>query len=102
MHIFVQKIILQLYHALVSPLRLYGLVSPLRLYGIIIREANYLYYLKKLKTLENRAKEIFVGCHYRDDANLFSNQFEILEIEDLWKFEIARFVHSTIYNRNPK
>ena len=28
-------------------------------------------------------------------------QFRILRIDDLWKYEVVKFVHSTTYNRNP-
>ena len=34
-------------------------------------------------------------------ANLFYSQFKTLQIDDLWKYEIAKFVHSTAYHKNP-
>ena len=86
---------LQLYHAV---------VHPLMLCGIIIWWAIYPSYLKRLKTLQNRAIKIVALSHYRDNANSFYSQFNILLIDDLWKFEIVKFVCSdaaqSIYNRN--
>ena len=37
----------------------------------------------------------------RQAANLFSSQFKILQIDDLWKCKISEFVHRTISNKNP-
>ena len=75
---------LQLYHAL---------VHLLILYDIII--------LKRVKTLQNQAIKIPGRYHYRDGAESYYRQFKTLKIDDLWKYEIAKFVHNTIYSRNP-
>ena len=82
---------LQLYHAL---------VHPLILYGIIIWGSTFPSNLKRLKISQNRAIKIVARCHYRDGANLFYSQFKILQIGDLWKYKIAEFVHNTIFDRN--
>ena len=57
-------------------------------------------YLKKLKTTKSSNK-IVARCHYRDGVNRFNSQFKILQIDGLWIYEISKFVHSTIYHRNP-
>ena len=85
---------LQLYHAL---------VHPFLSYGLIIWEATYLTYIKRLKSLQNRAIRAVARCHYRDQVKLlvFYNQFRILQIDDLLKYEIAKFVHCNITNKTP-
>ena len=84
---------LQLYHAV---------VHPLILYGIIILGSTFPPYLKRLKTLQNRAIKIVARCHYQDGAESFYSQFRVLQIDDLWKYKIAKYVHRIIYNRNSK
>ena len=76
------------------------IMHPLMLYGIIFWGSTFPSYLKRLKTLQNRAIKIVARCRYRNGANSFYRQFKILRIDDLWKYEIAKFVHSTIYNKS--
>ena len=91
-HFFPQNIMLQLY---------YASVHPFLSYGIIIWGATYLTYIKRLKSLENRAIRAVARCHYRDEIKLFYNQFRILQIDDLLKYEIAKFIHCSITNKTP-
>ena len=70
---------LQLYHALVHPLILWRFTFPS--------------YLKRLKTLQNRAIKIVASCHYRERAHSFYRQFKLLQVDDLWKYKIGKFVH---------
>ena len=90
-HFFPQNIMLQLY---------YALVHPFLSYGIIIWGATYPTYIR-LKSLQNRAIRAVARCHYRDQEKLFYNQFRILQIDDLLKYEIAKFVHCNITNKTP-
>ena len=92
-HFFPQNIMLQLYYALV-----HSLLS----YGINIWGATYPTYIKRLKSLQNRAIRAVARCHYRDEVKLSYNQFKILQIDDLLKYEIAKFVHCNITNKTPK
>ena len=91
-YFFSQKIMLQLY---------YTLVHPFLSYGIIIWGTTYPTYIKRLKSLQNRAIRAVARCHYRDQVKLFYNQFKILQIDDLLKYEIAKFVHCIITNKTP-
>ena len=91
-HFLPQNIMLQLY---------YALVHPFLSYGIIFWGATYPTYIKRLKSLQNRAIRAVARCHYRDEAKLFYNQFRILQIDDLLKFEIAKFVHCNTTNKTP-
>ena len=81
-HFFPQNIMLQLY---------YALVHPFLSYGIIIWGATYPTYIERLKSLQNRAIRAVARCHYRDEVKLFYNQFRILQIDHLLKYEIAKF-----------
>ena len=89
-HFFPQNIMLQLY---------YALVHPLLSYGIIIWGDTYPTYIKRLKSLQNRAIRVVARCHYRDEVTLFYNQLRILQIDDLLKYEIAKFVHCNLTNK---
>ena len=91
-HFFPQNIMLQLY---------YALVHPFLSYGIIIWGGTYPTYIKRLKSLQNRAIWAVARCHYRVEVKLFYNQFRILQIDDLLKYEIAKFVHCDITNKTP-
>ena len=91
-HFLPQNILLQLY---------YALVYPFLSYGIIIWGATYPTYIKRLKSLQIRAIRAVARCHYRDEVKLFYNQFRILQIDDLLKCEIAKFVHCKITNKTP-
>ena len=79
-HFFPQNIILQLYYAVVHPF-----VS----FGIIIWGATYPTYIKRLKSLQNRALRTVARCNYRGEVKLFYTQFKILQIDDLFMYEIC-------------
>ena len=87
-----QTVMLQLY---------YALVPPLLLYGIIIWGATYPTYLQKLKSLQNRAIRAIVSAHFRDSVNPYYSQLKILQIDDLLKFEVAKFVYGSLHNKTP-
>ena len=77
-HFFSQNIMLQLY---------YALVHPFLFCGIIIWGAAYSTYIKRSKSLQNRTMRAVARCYYRDEVKLFYNQFKILQINDLLKYE---------------
>ena len=79
----------------------YALVYPLLLYGVIILEATYPTYLQKLKSLQNRAIRAIVGAHFRDSVDPYYFQLKILQIDDLFKFEVAKFVNSSSHSKTP-
>ena len=82
---------LQLYYALVH----------LLLYGIIIWGATYPTYSQKLKSLQNQAIRAIVGARFRDSVNPYYSQLKIPEIDDLFKFEVAKFVYGSLHNKTP-
>ena len=79
----------------------YAIVHPFLYYGIIIWGATYPIYVKRLKSLQNRAIRAVARCHYRNEVKLFYNQSKILQIDDLLKYEIAKFVHCNTTNKTP-
>ena len=85
-----QTVMLQLY---------YALVHPLLLHGIIVWGATYPTYLQKLKYLQNRAIRTTVGAHFRDSVNSYYSQLKILQINDLFKFEVAKFIYGSLHNK---
>ena len=87
-----QTVMLQLY---------YALVHPLLLYGIIIWGTTYSTYLQKLKFLQNRAIRAIAGADFRDLINPYYSYMKILQIDDLFKFELAKFVYGFLHNKTP-
>ena len=78
-----------------------ALVHPLLLYGIMIWGATYPTYLQKLKSLRNRTIRAVAGAHFRDLVNPFSSQLKLLQIDDLFKSEVAKFVYCSLNNKTP-
>ena len=86
---FSQIILKQLYFALIHPLLLYGIIT----WGL-----TFSTYLHKLQILQNKAVGAVVGAHYHDSAKPILANLQILQIDHLFKFEIAIFVFK--WNRN--
>ena len=82
--------------------RNYALAHLLLLYGIIIRGATHSTYLQKLKSLQNRAFRAVVGAHFRDSMNRYYSELKILQIDDLFKFELAEFAHGSLNHKTLK
>ena len=91
-YIFSQKVMLQLYHAL---------VYPFLSYDLIIWGSTYPTYIKRLKSLQNQAVRAVARCHYRDDVKPYYFKFNILQLDDLFKHEIAKFVYCYLTNKTP-
>ena len=87
-----QTVMLQLY---------YALVHSLLLYGIIIWGATYPTYLQKLKFLQNRGIRAIVDAHFQDLVYPYYSQLKILQIDDLFKFEVAKFSYGSLHNKTP-
>ena len=61
-------------------------------YGIITWGSTFSTHLYRLQILQNKAVRAAVGAHYHDSAKPILANRQILQIEDLFKFEIAIFV----------
>ena len=66
--------------------------------GIITWGSTFSTYLHRLQILQNKAVRAVVGAHYHDSAKPILANLQILQIDDLFKFEIAIFVFK--WNRN--
>ena len=86
---FPQIILKQLYFALIHPLLLYGITA----WG-----STFSTHLHRQQILQNKAVRAVVGAHYHDSAKFNLANLQILQIDDLFKFEIAIFVFK--WNRN--
>ena len=91
-HFLPQTILLQLYHTL---------VHSLLLYGIIIWGNTFPTYMQKLNALKNRAIKAISGTHFRNAVNPIYVQQKILQIDDLYKLEVAKMVFCCIHNKAP-
>ena len=60
---------------------------------------TYPTYLQKLKSFQNRAIKTVVGGYFRDSVNSFCSQLKNLQIDDLIKFEVAKFVYGSLNNK---
>ena len=76
----------------------YALVHPVLLHGIIMWGTTYSTYLQKLKSLLNRAIRTVVGAHFRDSVNTYYCQLKMLQIDDLFEFEVAKFLYDSLNN----
>jgi len=92
-HVFLSNTMLQLYHTLVHSLLSYGI--------IIWGEATFPTYMQKLKSQQNRAIRAISNCHFREEIKPYYSQLNILQPNEIYKYEIAKFVFCWINNKTP-
>ena len=61
-------------------------------YGISICGSTYPSYHQKLQKLQNKALKAICNAPYRSPAKPFYAQLNISQIEDVYKYEIAKFI----------
>jgi len=88
-HVLPQKPLLKLYYSLIHSHLLYGLVA----WG-----STFPSYLTKLNSLQNKTIKLIGGGTYLDDATPYYLKYNILKLNNLYKLEIGKFVHSFIHN----
>ena len=71
------------------------------MYAIIIWGAIYPTFLQKLKSLQNQAIQVIAGAHFHNLVNPYYSSLKILQIDDLFKFEGAKFVYGSLHNKIP-
>ena len=79
----------------------YALVRLLLLYSLIIWVATYSIYIQNFKSLQNQSIRPVVIAHFRDPVKPHYLQLKTLQINDLFKFEVAKFVYRTFNNKTP-
>ena len=80
----------------------YSIIHPHLLYGITIWKNTYKKYLKRLRTLQNKAVEVLGGGIWQDHASAYYSQLNILKLEDLYIHEVAKLMHKYSQNKLPK
>ena len=80
----------------------YFMIQPHLLYGIIIWGNTYEKYLKRLRTLQNKAVKVLGGGRWQDHAFAYDSQLNILKLEDLYTYEVAKLMHKYSQNKLPK
>ena len=60
------------------------------------------YLFTEIKILKNRAIITIVVAHFQDSVNPYYSQLKMLQIEGLFKFEVAKFVYGSLHNETPK
>ena len=57
--------------------------------------------MQNLKSLQNQALRAVAGAHFRNSINPYYSQLKILQINDFYKFEVAKLVYGSLNNKNP-
>ena len=79
----------------------YSMIHPHLLYGIVIWGSTFKTYLGKLSVLQNKALRIVAGGNWSDNATQCYAKLNVLKLNDLYKFEIARLMHQLVNNKLP-
>ena len=77
----------------------YALVQSQLLYGLPIWASTYQTYLTKLRKLQNKVVQILAKAHPRERVSPWYYQLQILKLDDLCKFEIAKYQYA--HNKLP-
>ena len=91
-HFLPQSTLLKIYYALIH--------SQL-MYGLPIWGSTFPSYINKLKSLQNKAVKTIGGGSSLESPTKFFNKFSILKLNDLFKMEVAKIVHSHFTNNLP-
>ena len=78
------------------------MIHPHLLYGITIWENTYEKYLKRLRTLQNKAVKVLGVGRWQDHASAYYSQLNILKLEDLYTYKVAKLMHKYSQNKLPK
>ena len=79
----------------------YALIQSQLLYGLPIWTFTYQTYLTKLRKLQNKAVKILSKAHPRERVNPWYHKLNILKIDNLFQFEIAKLMYQYIHNKLP-
>ena len=67
-------------------------------YGLTIWGSTFPSYLKKLKSLQNKAVKFVEGGSLLEKPIKFYNIFSVLKLDNLYKLEVAKIVHACLTN----
>ena len=80
----------------------YSMIYPHLQYGITIWGNTYEKYLKRLRTLQNKAVKVLGGGRWQEHASAYYSQLNILKLEDLYTYKVAKLMHKYSQNKLPK
>ena len=75
------------------------MIHPHLLHGIVIRGSTLKASSGKLSVLRNKALKIIAGGNWLDNATHYCEKLNILKLDDLYKFEIAKLMHQLVNNK---
>ena len=78
------------------------MVHPYLIYGLVAWGSTFPSYIEKLNILQNKAVKLIGGGNYLDRATPYYSKLNILKLPDLYKLEIAKFVHRFMHNTLPQ
>ena len=93
------SILNQVLHTLASRTLYYSTNHPHLLYGIVIWGSTFKTYLGKLSVLQNEALRIIAGGNWLDNATQYYAKLNVLKLDDLCKFEIAKLMLQLVNNK---
>ena len=71
-------------------------------YALLVWAATFSTYLIKMKRLQNKATRISTKTSPKDRISLQYCRLQILKLDDLYKFEVAKLMHQFIYKKNAR
>ena len=80
----------------------YSIIHPHLLYDIINWGNTFEKYLKRLRILQNNVVKVLGGGRWQDHASAYYSQLNILKLEDLYTYEVAKLMHKYSQNKLPK
>jgi len=80
----------------------YSLIHPYILYGIMLWGSAYRKYINPLIILQKRAIRIIAKAAYNDHSSPLFRKYNILNIDDIYKSQLGRFMYSFYSNILPQ
>ena len=79
----------------------FALFHPPLVYGLVAWGSTFPTYLRSLKTLQNNSVKIIGGGQIRENPDPYNYKFNILKLNNLYKFEEAKIVHDSLNSNVP-
>ena len=79
----------------------YSLINPYLLYGNILWGSAYRTHLQKLTTLQKKSLRIIANTTYNEHTSPIFKRLNILKLEDMHKYELAKFVFAAKESLTP-
>ena len=77
----------------------YSLIHSHLLYGLPVWASTYKTYLTKIRVLQNKAISIISETLYKERISPYYYKLQILKLDDLYQFELAKFIHQYTHNQ---